>query len=119
MTLGWSPLLSITRSAVEWLELLNDSVTPLVAPMENLFKWDTESYQYEMVPSLPSVTPTKPPSGFVTRTKTFPESSMPTSALEMLVPNTPTCDTESYPADSTASPKRRCAARKTSTERAT
>ena len=28
-------------------------------------------------------------------------------------------DTESYPADSTASPKRRCAARKTSTERAT
>lgn len=28
-------------------------------------------------------------------------------------------DTESYPADSTASPKRRCAARKTSNERAT
>lgn len=43
MTLGL-PLLSIIRNAVEWLAVLNDSVTLLFSPTANAFSGDTECY---------------------------------------------------------------------------
>ena len=58
------------------------------------------------------------PSSMTSVMKSWLDESKP--ILTVLMPlYTAKWDTESYPADSTASPKRRCAARKTSNERAT
>lgn len=54
MALG-APLLSIIRSAVEWLADSNEIVTLVLSSVKNVFNGDTECYLVHSVLTLPVV----------------------------------------------------------------